>query len=89
MPTNGIHTTERRLKRNLFQNRGLMGLIAATLLGIIILGEQTTAPDMTEFEQEITASQAIETDAGSWVATSPPGIIKPKPRDVVTVRALD
>lgn len=77
VPTNGIHTTERRLKRKLHQNRGVMGLVAATLLGIIILGEQTTAPDLTNIEQEIAASQAIETDAGSWVANSPPGIINP------------
>jgi hypothetical protein len=81
VPTNGIHTTERRLKRNFYQNRGVMALIAATLLGILILGEQTTAPDMTDFEQEIAASQAIETNAGSRVANSPSGIINPKPRD--------
>ena len=71
VPTNGIHTTERRLKRKIYQNRGVMGLVAATLLGIIILGEQTTAPDLTNFEQEIAASQAIETDAGGWLANAP------------------
>ncbi len=70
VPTNGIHTTERRLKRKLHQNRGVMGLVAATLLGIIILGEQTTAPDLTNYEQEIAASQAIETDAGNGLANS-------------------
>jgi hypothetical protein len=85
VPTNGIHTTERRLKRKLHQNRGVMGLVAATLLGIIILGEQTTAPDLTNFEQEITASQAIETDAGSWVANSPPGIINPESHNETVV----
>ena len=45
-----------------------MALVAATLLGIIILGEQTAPPDLTEFEQEIAASQTIDTTAGGRVA---------------------
>ncbi len=57
VPTNGIHTTKRRIKPGLHQNRGVMALIAATLLGILILGEQTTPPDMSDFEQQIAASQ--------------------------------
>ncbi len=81
VPTNGIHVTERRLKRKLHQNRGVMALIAATLLGIMILGEQTAPPDLTEFEREIAASQTTGTTAGSRVASSPPGIIKPKLHD--------
>ncbi len=81
VPTNGIHTTERRLKRKLHQNRGVMALVAATLLGIIILGEQTAPPDLTEFEQEIAASQTTDTYDGSRMANSPPGIIEPKPHD--------
>jgi peptidoglycan hydrolase-like protein with peptidoglycan-binding domain len=81
VPTNGIHTTERRLKRKLYQNRGVMALIAATLLGIIILGEQTAPPNLTEFEQEIAASRTIETYAGRRLANSPPGIIKPRLRN--------
>ena len=79
VPTNGIHATERRLKRKRHHNHWVLGLIAATLLGIIILGEQTAPPNLTEFEQEIAASQAIETAAGAGVAKSPPGIIQPKP----------
>ncbi len=80
VPTNGIHTTERRLKRKLHQNRGVMALIAATLLGIIILGEQTPPPNLTEFEREIAASQAVDTYDGSRSANPPPGIIQPKLR---------
>jgi hypothetical protein len=76
VPTNGIHTTERRLKRKLHRNRGVMALIAATLLGIIILGEQTAPPNLTEFERQIAASQTTDTTAGSRVASSPPGIIE-------------
>lgn len=79
VPTNGIHTTRRRIKRKLRQNPGVMGIIAATLLGIIILGEQTQPPDMTDFEQAIAASQATITSAGSRVASTPPGIISSKP----------
>jgi len=78
VPTNGIHVTERRLKRKLHQNRGVMALVAATLLGIIILGEQTAPPNLTEFEREIAASQTTDTYAGSRVASSPPGMIEPK-----------
>ena len=81
VPTNGIHTTQRRLKRKLYQNRGVMGLIAATLLAIIILGEQTAPPDVTDFEREIAASQTTDTYAGGRVANSPPGIINPKLRN--------
>jgi len=78
VPTNGIHTTQRRLKRKFHQNRGVMGLIAATLLGIIILGEQTPPPNLTDFEREMAASQTIGSYAGTRAANSPPGIIKPK-----------
>ncbi len=60
VPTNGIHTTQRRIKRGLHQNRGVMALIAATLLGIFILGEQTTPPDMSDFERQVAASQATD-----------------------------
>ena len=81
VPTNGIHTTERRLKRKLHQNRGVMALVAATLLGIIILGEQTTPPNLTEFEREIAASQTTGPYAGRRVANLPPGIITPKLND--------
>jgi peptidoglycan hydrolase-like protein with peptidoglycan-binding domain len=55
-----------------------MALVAATLLGIIVLGEQTTAPDMTEFEREIAAVQTSGTDSGSREANPPPGIIGAK-----------
>ena len=78
VPTNGIHVTERRLKRKLHQNRGVMALVAATLLGIIILGEQTAPPNLTEYERQIAASQTSDNSAGSRVASPPPGIIKPK-----------
>ncbi len=80
VPTNGIHTTQRRLKRKFHQNRGVMGLIAATLVGIFILGEQTPPPNLADFEREIAASQAIDSYVGSRVANSPPGIVKPKLR---------
>ncbi len=78
VPTNGIHVTERRLKRKPHQNRGVIALIAATLLGIIVLGEQTAAPNLTDFERKIAASQTADTTAGSRVASSPPRIIEPK-----------
>lgn len=78
VPTNGIHATERRLKRRLHQNRGLMFLIAATLLGILILGEQTTPPDMSEFEQRIEASQANDPHPAAAPAAPPAGIIQPR-----------
>ncbi len=70
VPTNGIHTTERRLKRRLHQNRTVMFLVAATLIGILILGEQTDPPDMTAFEQRIAAGQDADVrfEAGSGAA---------------------
>jgi hypothetical protein len=58
VPTNGIHVTERRIRRRPHQNRTMVFLVAATLLGIVILGEQTEPPDMTAFEQQIAARQA-------------------------------
>ena len=58
-----------------------MGLVAATLLGITILGEQTAPPNMTEFEQQAAASMVTEAHAGGPLANPPPGTIKPKLRD--------
>lgn len=58
VPTNSIHTTERRLKRRLPQNRVVMFMVAATLLGIVFIGEQTEPPDMTSVEAQIAAGQA-------------------------------
>ncbi len=58
VPTNSIHTTERRLKRRLPQNRVVMFMVAATLLGILFIGEQTEPPDMTSVEAQIAAGQA-------------------------------
>ncbi len=82
VPTNGIHTTERRIKRRLHQNRGVMALIAATLVGIFILGGQTTPPDMSEFERQIAAGQAGDRNPGAAPAYSPassaPGIVQPR-----------
>lgn len=72
VPTNGIHTTQRRMKRGLHQNRGVMALIAATLLGIFILGEQTTPPDMSDFEQQVAASQATDSYAETTPAETTP-----------------
>ena len=86
VPTNGIHVTERRIKRKLHQNRWVMGLMAATLLGIVVLGDQTAPPDMTEFEQRIAASQAVETAAGDRPPITPLANVEPNPfHDSVTI----
>ncbi len=72
VPTNGIHSTERRAKRPLHQNRTVMFLVGATLIGILILGEQTEPPDMSAFEQQFAAGQTSRT--GAWSDDSvPPG----------------
>ncbi len=76
VPTNGIHTTERRLKRRLPQNRTIMFLVGATLLGLLVIGEQTEPPDMTEIEAQIAAGQTgsarMEADVDA-----PRGITRP------------
>ena len=59
------HQAERRTRRRPYQNRTIVFLIAATLLGIVILGEQTEPPDMTAFEQQIAARQAGEPSSGA------------------------
>ena len=74
VPTNGIHATERRLKRRLPQNRTVMFLVGATLLGILFIGEQTEPPDMTSVEAQIAAGQTGHARAEAGV-DAPGGII--------------
>ena len=57
--------SERRLRRHPQQNRTIVFPIAATLLGIAILGGQTEPPDMTAFERQIAARQADEPPSGA------------------------
>lgn len=77
VPTNGIHTTVRRLKRRLPQNRTIMFLVAATLLGILIIGEQTEPPDMTSVEAQIAAGQTGPARAEADI-DAPGGITRPR-----------
>ena len=81
VPTNSIHTTERRLKRRLPQNRVVMFMVAATLLGILFIGEQTEPPDMTSVEAQIAAGQAgharAETDVDAPGETTQPRVQNP------------
>ncbi|MEE8563538.1 MAG: peptidoglycan-binding protein [Alphaproteobacteria bacterium] len=77
VPTNGIHTTERRLKRRLPQNRTVMFLVGATLLGILFIGEQTEPPDMTSVEARIAAGQTGHARAEAGVE-APGGITQPR-----------
>jgi peptidoglycan hydrolase-like protein with peptidoglycan-binding domain len=57
-------------------------LVAATLLGILILGEQTDPPDMTAFEQQVAAGQDGDTRFGAGSGT-PEGINRPRVQDAV------
>ncbi len=77
MPTNGIHTTERRLKRRLPQHRTVLFLVAATLLGILIIGEQTEPPDMTSVEAQIAAGQTGHARAEAGI-DAPGEITRPR-----------
>ena len=82
VPTNGIHATERRLKRRLPQNRAVMFLVGATLLGILFIGEQTEPPDMTSVEAQIAAGQTghARAEAGD---DGPGGMTRPRVRNPV------
>ncbi len=79
VPTNGIHATERRYKRRLPQNRTVMFLVGATLLGILFIGEQTEPPDMTSVEARIAAGQTgraraqAGAETGNPISEAPPG----------------
>ena len=77
VPTNGIHTTQRRFKRRLPQNRTVMFLVGATLLGILFIGEQTEPPDMTSVEAQIAAGQTGHARAEASV-DAPGGITQPR-----------
>ena len=81
VPTNGIHSTERRAKRPLHQNRTVLFLVGATLIGILILGEQTEPPDMSAFEQQFAAGQTSHTRAWSD-GPVPAGMARPGVEDV-------
>ena len=78
VPANGIPTIQRRIKRKLYKYRGVVWLTAATLLGITVLSERTPQPNLTAFNLEIAAGQAIDTYAGGRVANVPPGVNEPK-----------
>jgi peptidoglycan hydrolase-like protein with peptidoglycan-binding domain len=82
VPTNGIHTTERRLKRRLPQNRTVMFLVGATLLGLLFIGEQTEPPDMTSVEAQIAAGQTGHARAEAGV-DAPGGITQPRVQNPV------
>jgi hypothetical protein len=82
VPTNGIHTTERRLKRRLSQNRMVMFLVGATLLGLLFIGEQTEPPDMTSVEAQIAAGQTGHARAEAGV-DAPGGITQPRVQNPV------
>ena len=82
VPTNGIHTTQRRLKRRLPQNRTVMFLVGATLLGILFIGEQTEPPDMTSVEAQIAAGQTGHARAGASV-DAPGEITQPRAQNPV------
>ncbi len=88
VPTNGIHTTERRLKRRLHQNRTVMFLVGATLLGILFMGEQTEPPDMTSVEAQIAAGQTGRARAETGV-DAPGGITQPRIQNLVERLSAD
>ncbi len=81
VPTNGIHTTERRLKRRPHQNRTAMFLVGATLLGLLFIGEQTEPPDMTSIEAQIAVGQTgharVEAGVDASEAITQPGVQNP------------
>ncbi len=82
VPTNGIHTTERRLKRRLHQNRTVMFLVGATLLSILVIAGQTEPPDMTSVEAQIAAGQTSHARAEAD-GDAPGGITRPRVQNPV------
>ncbi len=69
-------------KRRPPQNRTVMFLVGATLLGILIIGEQTESPDMTAFEAQIAAGQTGHARAEAGV-DAPGGITRPRVQNPV------
>ncbi|MFQ6017338.1 MAG: peptidoglycan-binding domain-containing protein [Kiloniellaceae bacterium] len=64
MPTNAVHTTKRRLKRGLGQNRILTILAIAALAGLVILSsQQPEPPALTPLERQAADAPSRAIDA--------------------------
>lgn len=51
VPTNAVHTTNRRLKRGIRQNRVFVAVAVASLLALLILSDRKQPPDVSPLEQ--------------------------------------
>ena len=73
VPTNAVHTTKRRMKRNTWQGPVLaLGAVAA-MLALVVMGQERTPPDVSPLEQrasvDISDSPLLSTEIPS--ATDP------------------
>ena len=62
VPTNAVHTTKRRAKRNTWQGPALAFGAIAAVLAIVVLGQDSAPPDVSPLEQR---ASALVTDSPS------------------------
>lgn len=67
VPTNAVHPTARRQRRQLYQSRPFMLTAAAVVIGILIWNDQGTPPDVSPLEQRA-SNPAAETSA--WIPST-------------------
>jgi len=68
LATNAVHATRRRLKRSWHQNRPLLAIGAAVLLGALILADQSEPPDILPLERVSAARTAPSVAASRFAA---------------------
>lgn len=68
LATNAVHATRRRLKRSWHQNKPLLAIGAAVVLGVLILAERSEPPEVLPMERVSAARTAPS------VAASPPAL---------------
>ncbi len=56
VPTNAVHTTKRRMKRNTWQSPVLGSAAVAVVLGVLVLGHESAPPDVSPLERRAEAT---------------------------------
>ena len=74
LATNAVHATRRRLKRSWHQNKAVLAVGAAILIGVLILADQSAPPDVMPLER-VSAARTASAPFSASLAHGGPGMI--------------